>query len=413
MRTVLGPLISPSTYRRWAYLIMGGALLVPFVLLAIFMVPLTLPAGSEATPVLSLVLLVLLFCVLVLVSFIPAVRLVEATAARELLGERVPAAGERGPLTWPARWRSAGWFATHLLLGGVVSVLTLTVPPVAVVLVPAPFTGRVSLLGSSWTVTKGWAGAWLPLLGVAVLAGLVALVLVASSLLIRIAPFLLGPTATERLAEVRRQAERLAQRNRLARELHDSVGHALSIVTIQASAASRVLDGDREFVRTALTAIEESARGALADLDHVLGVLRAESDEPRDTAPTRTLADLDDLLERTRAAGVPVESTVDGDIGAVPPAVSREAYRIAQECLTNAAKHAGRVPVTLRLTVDIGELRLDVVNPLSHKENTAGGGRGLGGMRERVTVLSGRFEAGETDGEWRVSVAIPLTMEWA
>lgn len=114
------------------------------------------------------------------------------------------------------------------------------------------------------------------------MAVLLALIVVAGALLSRAAPWFLGPSAAERIAAMESEAVKLAERNRLARELHDSVGHALSVVTLQAGAAGRVLDSDPAFAREALGAIEESARAALEDLDHVLGLLR---DDPSRPAP--------------------------------------------------------------------------------------------------------------------------------
>lgn len=408
---VVGPLIRRSTYRRWVYLILGGAVLVPFMLLAAMVLPSIMPAPVQDEPlVVMTVSLIMVFGVMVLMSFIPAVRVIEGTAARELLGERVPEQATRRSLSWPSRWRSAGWFVVHLVLGGVLSSLTLALPPTVAVSFSAPFTGDLRILGFVIPMPTGWAGAWVPLLGVLSLVVLVYLVVASTALLIRLAPFLLGPTAAERLVELEQRTEQLAERNRLARELHDSVGHALSVVTIQASAAGRVLDTDPEFARTALGAIEESARAALEDLDHVLGLLRDERAADRVT-PQWTLADLPRLLDKTRIAGVDVESTVEGPMAAVPPAVSREAYRIVQEGLTNVLRHAGKVPVALRLSADDDRLELDLSNPLGGRAARPprnGGGHGLSGMRERVTVLRGQMTAGPSQGRWLVSVRIPL-----
>lgn len=404
---VLGPVIRPSTYRRWVFLILGGAVLVPFVLLAGMMLPSLLPTLLQQEVVLVVGMsLVLVIGVMVLMSFIPSVRFIEGAAARELLGEQVPEPARHTSLSWPARWLSAGWFVLHLIVGGVMSILTLTVPPAVVLMFVAPFIGRIDILGWKIPTPTGWAAAWVPVLGLVILLLLVHLVVASTSVLVRVAPLLLGPTPAERLAALELRAEQLAERNRLARELHDSVGHALSVVTIQASAAGRVLDSDPDFARTALAAIEDSARAALEDLDHVLGLLREERAAPR---PQWTLEDLPNLLAQTKIAGVTVDSTVDGSVAALPAAVSREAYRIVQEGLTNVLRHAGKVPVALRIAADDDRFELDLSNPMTGAGATRdGGGHGLSGMRERVRVLRGQMTAGPDRDQWLVQVRIPL-----
>ncbi|MEV0388854.1 histidine kinase [Nonomuraea sp. NPDC050643] len=234
----------------------------------------------------------------------------------------------------------------------------------------------------------------------------------AGALLARLAPVLLGPTPAERLAAAEEHARTLAERNRLARELHDSVGHALSVVTLQAAAAGRVLDRDPGTARTALAAIEQSARAALEDLDHVLGVLRDGEDGGEDDpgggsegrGPQATLADLDGLVT---ASGARVRQEV-GDLSWVPAVVSREAYRILQEALTNAIRHGGG-DVRLSAAVQGDDLCLEVVNPARGGDRRFGaGGRGVTGMRERVRLLRGDLEAGPTDAGWRIAVRLPL-----
>ncbi|NUP42299.1 MAG: histidine kinase, partial [Streptomyces sp.] len=219
------------------------------------------------------------------------------------------------------------------------------------------------------------------------------------------------------LAAAEERAARLASRNRLARELHDSVGHALSAVTLQASAARKVLDADPEFARQALAAIEETTRDAVGELDSVLGLLReddesANEDDGDRTPPAPTLADLDGLLARTRAAGVTVALSAPGPLDRLPPAVSREAYRIVQEGLSNALRHAGRVPVRLRIaecTTEDGELEITMENPVENPvKQVSGGGRGLRGIAERTALLRGSCAWGPTGDGWRLTVRLPL-----
>jgi signal transduction histidine kinase len=398
-------LISKTTWQRWSYLVVGGALLMPYWFL--FMV--TVPNFFHDGLLTGLFVIGLPIGGAFVTGLVPTVRPLEGAAARELL--RGPSA-ELNPLpssSWESRTRTGAWFAIHLHVGVLIAAFSLAIPPFAVALMLLPvvrwrgFTAPESPL-RAWK--ESWA-AWLgPPAGLLTLLVLIGLIIVAGEGLSRLAPRFLGPSADERLAELESRAVRLAERNRLARELHDSVGHALSVVTLQAGAAGRVLDSDPEFAREALGAIEESARAALEDLDHVLGLLR---EDPSRTAPQPTLADLERLLEQTRIAGVKLDVEVDAAVDHVPASVSREAYRIIQEALTNALRHAGKVPVRLRVRVRDQRLEIDVSNPLGGA--SAGhhsGGRGLGGIRERVTVLRGTMTAGPDDGQWRMDVSLPL-----
>lgn len=205
-------------------------------------------------------------------------------------------------------------------------------------------------------------------------------------------------------------------RNRLARELHDSVGHALSAVTLQAGAARRVLDHDPEFVRRALTAIEETTRRTVGELDSVVGLLRRDGEpgsggtEGEGAAYGPGLDALDGLLKH---CGVPVAYEREGDPGSVVPVVSREAYRIVQEGLSNVLRHGGggTSPVRLLIAARKRELEIVLENPLGERPAVVrpGGGRGLRGIAERAALLGGRSEAGPYDGGWRLAVRLPLT----
>ncbi len=389
-----------TTWRRWAYLVLGGALLVPFGVLG-SVIGAALPDAAGNPIVVDLVVLVLTILVGVPVAgLVPGVRRLEIAATWELVGgplaELPPPAADPG---WPARLRAAAWFTGHVIGGAAASAASIAIPAGATVL--------------ATDLTAGWPG--LPravvvtlalAAGIAVLYPLTAAL---GALLARWAPDVLGPSPAARLAAAEERADRLAERNRLARELHDSVGHALSIVSVQAGAAERVLDTDPAFARTALAAIAESARAAAADLDHVLGLLR-EDDDVRDgrRAPTPTLEALEDLLRRTRSAGVDLDVTVTGPLSGVPRPVSTEAYRIVQESVTNAVRHAGEVPVRVRLDVRPDAVAIEVANPLPPGGEQAEPGRGLRGIGERVAILRGTLDAGPRDGEWRVAATLPV-----
>jgi signal transduction histidine kinase len=395
-----------TTWRRWAYLVLGGALLVPFGVLG--------SALAAAVPGLGNAAIVGVMVATALVGIpaaglVPVVRVLEVTATRELVGG--PAADLPPPAPgppWPVRLRAAAWFTGHVLGGAVVSVASIAAPAAAGALVADATGGRPGAV-------RVVAVALAVVAAVAVLhpvtAGL-------GAVIARAAPAVLGPSPAERLAALERRAEHLAERNRLARELHDSVGHALSIVSVQAGAAERVLDSDPELARTALAAIAESARAAAADLDHVLGLLRDDEAgggadgeaADRRRAPAPTLEALDDLLRRTRSAGVDLDARVTGPLGGVPRPVSAEAYRIVQESVTNAVRHAGdRVRVTVRLDARPDAVAIEVANPLPPGTGRAEPGRGLRGIRERVTILRGTLDAGPRDGEWRVAATLPVS----
>ncbi|MFJ3910538.1 sensor histidine kinase [Streptomyces vinaceus] len=342
---------------RWVHLVLGGALLMPYFLLAQVVVGVWAGRGGFFNSVqLTFASYGLALPLAAVTAVFGLVRPLSAGAVRALCG--VP--GERlaeGPArSWAARGRTSAWWTLHLGVGAVVSGISLAVPPMAVVLIALPFVSglRSAELGLGWFST-GAAPYVAPLLGAGLLGGLVLCAAGAGALLARTAPVLLGPTAADRLAAAEERAADLAVRNRLARELHDAVGHALSAVTLQAVAARRVLDSDPGFAREALAAIEDTARRTVGELDAVLGLLRDGDPARAGAAPAPTLAtDLDALLARTRAAGTAVTARQDpgpaGDWAQLPAIASREAYRIVQEGLSNALRH-GAGPVELRIAV--------------------------------------------------------------
>ncbi|MEU7159118.1 sensor histidine kinase [Streptomyces chrestomyceticus] len=412
------------------HLVLGGALLTPFFLLATLVVPL---AFDDVNPFSDFPWQFAAFAVALPLAALgallfPLLRTLEATAARSLCGLPADVTAEltEEPAdSWAARRRTALWFVAHLTAGGIVSGMTLAALPAAVMLILLPVTDPLRHEELGWPDLAG--GLLGPLTGLGLLALVASTTWAGGRLLARAAPTLLGRTPADRLAAAERRAADLASRNRLARELHDSVGHALSAVTLQAGAARRVLDADPEFARQALLAIEETTRSAVAELDTVLGLLRADGDDPAGApVPAPALDALDALLDRTRAAGLHIDADVDDGCGRLPPLVSREAYRIVQEGLSNALRHAGAVPVRLRIALDADELRITVENPVQRdaiqRDKTVtvtpsgtaactprpGGGRGLPGIAERARLLGGEARAAGRDGVWRLTVRLPL-----
>ncbi|MEU1473403.1 histidine kinase [Streptomyces sp. NPDC005761] len=407
------PLLGRRARQRWLHLIIGGALLMPYFLVGTVIVGSYRPEADVFTsPANQLMAFAYALPMATVTALLPLARPLSAAAARALCGLPPDRPLADGPArTRQARVRSAAWFTLHVGLGGVISGMTLALVPFAVAVMGLPFFAALrdsSAMGVPEALDRAWVLALAPFAGIAMLVALSGCAAAAGALLANRAPVLLGPTPHDRLAAAERRAAELAVRNRLARELHDSVGHALSAVTLQAGAARRVLDSDPEFVRAALTAIEETTRRTVGELDTVLGLLRKDDDGARGLPSGPGLDALDGLLAR---CGLPVAHTAEGDPGAVPGTVSREAYRIVQEGLSNALRHGGRgEPVRLRVSVGAGELRIVLDSPLPERPAPVrpGGGRGLLGIAERALLLGGRTGAGEHEGRWRLTARLPL-----
>jgi signal transduction histidine kinase len=204
----------------------------------------------------------------------------------------------------------------------------------------------------------------------------------------------------------------VAERIRIARDLHDVVAHHVSVMGVQAGAARRVLDKDPAQSREALQTVEQTARVAIRELRGLLGVLRAEDSDELDTHhPTPGIDELKELVSTTRAAGVDVQYGVYGEPWPVPEAVALSAYRVAQEALTNVVKHASARTANVRVRYLEHALELEVTDD-GRGDKGSVGGLGLVGMRERVAVHSGELETGpRRDGGYRVRVSFPKEPE--
>ena len=217
-------------------------------------------------------------------------------------------------------------------------------------------------------------------------------------------------TRGQRRAEARERRRRERQlaiadeRTRIARELHDSAGHAINTILVQAGAARVLRDSDPERSRAAVDAIESLARETIEDIDRIVGALR--EDGPATRAPTPGIDQIGDLVENQRLAGVEVSLHESGE--AEPPAaIGRAAYRIAQEALTNAARH-GSGPIEIEVERRPEATVLTVVNPVAAGGTTRpGGGLGLVGMRERATLAGGSLEAGREGDHFRLRAVLP------
>jgi signal transduction histidine kinase len=199
------------------------------------------------------------------------------------------------------------------------------------------------------------------------------------------------------------------ERARIARELHDVIAHSVSVMVIQAGGARIVMASDPERAVDSLRLVERAGRDALAEMRRLLGLLDAGTD-PRALAPQPRLADLEDLVVRTRAAGLVTDLRIEGDALAVSPALDLCAYRIIQEALTNAIKHAGPATASVRLRWAGQMLELEITDDgRGPAAETPSGGHGIVGMRERARLHGGSVDAGAgADGGFAVRVRLPV-----
>ncbi|MFI8436897.1 sensor histidine kinase [Streptomyces sp. NPDC079020] len=387
MPHLLAPLARPVTYTRWLHLLAPAAVVSVWLFISM-----------------DMPWMPLLFAVPV--GLVPAMRLAEGVQAQLLLtpderGRPDASISAAVAATWADRWRTVLWLEVRLLLAVAAGSATIWLPATSVDLIRA---GLGKAPSDEGLFTYGDPHGWHALLLAPLpLVLLITVVVLMGELATAVARRLLGPSPVERMTALEELTEQLLERNRIARELHDSIGHALTVAVVQAGAARTAKDP--EFTERALAAIEETGRDALEDLERVLRVLR-ESSTPVSRRPT--LVEAGRLLDSARGSGATVDAEVSGTLDRVPAPVSREGYRILQECLTNVLRHAGSVLVRVRIAVVRDRLELEVANPLTGSDRLPGGGSGLRGIRERAALLGGRAEAGPRDGEWRVRVSLPL-----
>ena len=210
----------------------------------------------------------------------------------------------------------------------------------------------------------------------------------------------------EREREERARSAVAEERTRIARELHDEVAHAMSVIAVQADAAEGALARDPMLVQQPLTAIRDTARGALADMRRMLGALH--SDEPLALAPEPGLARVGTLIEQARAGGVHVILRIEGEPAPLPPLVDLAAYRVVQEGLTNVRKHSAARCVEVVIHYTTEAVAVDVTDDGDGTGDGAGSGHGLAGIRERVALLGGDFVAGPRTQGFALRVTLPL-----
>ncbi|GAA3311840.1 sensor histidine kinase [Streptomyces cinereospinus] len=399
MPGLLLPLTRAVTYTRWLHMLVGA--IVPFACAMVY------PGLSNPSPHDWLLVAVLPIPLALAAGIVPSVRHAEGLQARLMLfpGPHARVRNDEDPgvstvfsASWTDRARTGAWLVLRLESGLALALVTNTLLTLALSLAGEP--GRADPL--PYVSDAGWV--YTLLAPVPVLA-LVMVAAGAGALMAQAARRLLGPSVKERLAELEKRTEQLLERNEIARELHDTLGHALTLAVVQAGAARAA--GDPHFTDRALEAIEETGRAALEDLDRVLLVLR---DTGRPPGARPALDEAGRLLDSARSSGAQVDAEVTGPLEHLPGPVSREAYRMLQEALTNVLRHAGPVRIGVRIAVEAARLRLEVRNPLPDPAPVAGtgGGRGLRGIRERAALLGGEARAGQHGGHWLLRVDLPL-----
>lgn len=398
MRRALGP-----AALRTVWLLVGAAIGLAAVLL---LVGLAQVVGGPLALVVPLCLLPAL-----LIGLLPGVRELEVTAARSLLGVTRDLVVPEEP-TSAHRLRTAVLVVLHLVVGLLAAALLVGLVPGIVVLMTAAVQRRTVTLAGSAIDTP--LGGWGVPLGLIALAGCFAGVAVLGRLAAAAAARLLGPTPGDQLQVALGRLAEESRHVRLARDLHDGIGHALTIISVQAEAGRRSLPRDLDQAGAALGSISATAREALGELDDLLGLLR---DHDRGYQPGREpdLEQLPALLEAHRAAGLAVElpTPVPQDL---PRLVSATAYRVLAEGLTNAQRYAGPGPVRVevhRVDLKRGGGRLVVatanaIRPSGAPVGVGGSGRGLTGVAERVQILGGTVAAGPSGSQWVLRAEIPL-----
>jgi signal transduction histidine kinase len=217
---------------------------------------------------------------------------------------------------------------------------------------------------------------------------------------------------TAELRHEREERARLAvaaERTRIARELHDVISHNVSVIVIQAAAEERVLPVEAASTRDVLRSIESTGRETLTELRRLLGVLRRRGDDTGALAPQPGLDSLETLARQVSDAGLPVELRRDGEARPLPVGLDLSAYRIVQEALTNALKHARASHATVAVRYEHAALELEIIDDGSGDGQGGGTGTGLVGMRERASLYGGEIEAGRVDGRgFRVRARLPI-----
>ncbi len=395
-------LTDPLTYKTWLYLFIG----LPFGVLWF-----ALLVAFYATSVALVVVWVGLPLLVLTHLFSRGIGHVERGLLNGLLDAGIPAPRRLAQLTPKTAfstvmrdgfgWRNLGWSAMRLLLGPIGFVLAVVSFVVPLSLIAAP----ISFLFDQNSDLGGWENLfWLgPIVGIPLLFLMPIVVRGTGELIGRLGRLMLGPTADELADELDERTERVEARLRLDQELHDSIGHVLTMTVVQAGAGVHVFDSDPEFARTALSTIEEQGREALDELDRIIALVRSDDLERLEVPGYEAIPS---LVDRTLRAGIDLQASIAE--ANVPPVVGRAAYRIVQESITNAVKHGGSGRMSIEVAATDKSIEIAVENALRESSGRPREGRGIPNMADRTAQLGGTLSAGPTEaGTFRVKATLP------
>jgi len=396
-----------------AHVFLAVALCLPLVAAAA-LIGVSMAAQDSSTLNTGLLALVAagFLAVVVWASLLPPVRQVEVSTARALLDQGDAALPDvRFPRAWASRRRGAAWLALLCGVGLVVAVAILYLVSFGLPLLFAPLSGNNTvswpLIGKTTHTTGGWRAVWLMGFGLLALVVCLAVVRTAAHLLVALAPRILGPTLTERVVIAGDRERALAHANALARDLHDRLGHTLTAMTVQATAARRLVATDPQAAERAMAAVEDLGRRAQDDVDGVVRTLR-------DGVPgigAEVSDELVDLVGTVRALAR--ESTLDVELHVpeellVDARCADAAESVILEAMTNATRH-GSGSATLGLYDDERSVRIEIRNPIRGAP-TAPERAGLDGLRERVLLADGEITAGPEGGDsWLLTARLPVS----
>lgn len=423
-------------WRRLLVLLIGGVISLPYLAVVIWAVTAWNEVGDRASSLLIAAVGALVFLLLCVPAFLSVIRALERTLAEQLLELSIPIPPRR-PRT-ADRARGALFYFGHVFSGALLLFTAVVLLPSALVLCLDPEQAHEltsELLGPQ-------AGAIAALLH-PVLIQFIALGLLLLCLGLTIAEgyflphyalILLGPSPADRADLAGRQRAQQFRRTVLAREVHDSIGHALTVTTMQAAVAKRSLHTDPTLAEAAVDEIARTGREAVAELDDVLSLLRSEAglgpdadghrnaDGHRDgqlgeqdpavaTAPERpprrSIHDIERLAEEARSLGHPTRLNIVGDVGELSPSLVHELHRIVREAVTNSLRHSSAPGLSVSVTAGGDAVTVETSNLCAAKSVSPG--RGLESIRQRVELFGGTVRWRVSEGMWLLEAVLPRT----